>query len=569
MNMPPDFKDEWDSKRDQIIGLGEHSARKSYYPELQQKLRELEQTKSTLADANRQMQSVLDAASEISIIATDQNGLITTFNKGAEKLLGYTAEEVVGLHTPLLFHSENEIKETVIEIKNRYNKDLEGFNAIVEGAIRSGAETLETTYICKDGTQLLVSLTITVIKSQTGKITGFLGIATNITEHKALEARLLQSQKMESVGQLAGGLAHDFNNVLTIITGYASLLHARLNQNADDANMVKKILAAAQKAADLTSSLLTFSRKQVSTKKCHDLNHIISNIGESLLKLIGEDVQLGISISDNPLPVLVDKGQIEQVMLNMSTNARDAMPHGGLLSIRTTCQQIDDQFVQRHGYCVPGKYALITISDSGRGMDSETRTKIFEPFFTTKESGKGTGLGLSMVYGIVNQHNGHINVYSEIGIGTTFQIYLPIIETETVTDTTGLDVDNQQVSGGDETILVAEDDPVVRMLIETILKESGYNLILAENGQDAVDKYIANRSTIKLIILDMIMPIKSGKHAYEEIRQLQPDIKALFYSGYAPDIIQRQGSLEGEYTLMMKPVKPTELLCQIRKLLDS
>ncbi len=568
MKMPPETEDDWESKREQIIGLGEHSARKSYYPELQQKLRELEHTKSTLAAANRQLQSVLDAASEVSIIATDHNGLITIFNKGSEKMLGYSAEEIIGKQTPLLFHSDQEVNDRGVELSKKLHKQLNGFDAIVEQAKRVGSETRQWKYICKNGTQLLVSLTITVIHSETSEISGFLGIATNITEQKNLETKLLQSQKMESIGQLAGGLAHDFNNVLTIITGFASLLQMKLNLKREqpEANMLGNIMAASQRAASLTSSLLAFSRKQVMVKHFYDLNSIISNVGKLLSKLIGEDIHLDISHTEDPLPVLVDSGQIEQIMLNMATNARDAMPLGGTLVIKTSLQTIDEHFVQRHGYCEPGQYAIITISDSGRGMSAETRKKIFEPFFTTKEIGKGTGLGLSMVYGILQQHNGYINVYSEIGIGTTFQIYLPIVEddVELVDDK----LENRIITGGNETILVAEDEPTVRMLMETILKESGYTVILAENGQDAIDKFKYHKDHIKLVILDMIMPVKSGKIALEEIQRLQPETKALFCSGYAPDIIQRQGTLNGDFDFLMKPIKPTDLLLKIRELLD-
>jgi len=302
-------------------------------------------------------------------------------------------------------------------------------------------------------------------------------------------------------------------------------------------------------------------------KQNHDLKTIISNVGKLLSNLIGEDIQLNISQADEILPVFVDGGQIEQVLLNLATNARDAMPLGGLLAIKTGLQLIDANFVQRHGYCEPGKYAIITISDSGKGMDTDTRKKIFEPFFTTKDVGKGTGLGLSMVYGIVKQHSGHINVYSEVGIGTTFQIYLPITEGELEFNHDSNE--DRPIPGGHETILVAEDEPTVRKLLETILQESGYSVVLAENGQDCIEKFICNKDSIKLIILDMIMPVKSGKAAYDEIRLIQPEAKALFCSGYAPDIIQRQGELGAEVSFIMKPIKPTDLLFKIRELLDG
>lgn len=567
MPMPPDLEDDWETRREQIIGLGERSARKSYYPELQQKLRELQHAKATLSESNRQLQAILDAASEVSIIATDSKGIITTFNRGSEKMLGYRAEEVVGKETPLLFHSSQEISARAEEYSRKLHKHVTSFDVLATQAISGDSECREWTYICKDGTHLLVLLTITVIHRQGEEASGFLGIATNITEQKNLERKLLQSQKMESVGQLAGGLAHDFNNVLTIITGFASLLQLRLKLDDVEQSMFDNIQSAVGKAANLTSSLLTFSRKQGMVKHAHNLNTLITNVGKLLSKLIGEDIQLEIQQTEEALPVFVDGGQIEQVLLNMATNARDAMPLGGVFAIKTSLQMVDEAFILSHGCCEHEKYAVVTISDSGKGMESETIKKIFEPFFTTKAVGKGTGLGLSMAYGIISQHGGLIDVCSELGVGTTFQICLPIVLADV--STRDLFDENRSLPGGNETILVAEDEFAVRMLMKTILTDAGYSVILAENGQDCVDKFILEKDTIKLVVLDMIMPIKSGKRAFEEIKQMQPDIKALFCSGYASDIISRQGTLEGKHVFLMKPIKVPELLNKIRELLDN
>ena len=567
MPMRPELEDDWATRREQIIGLGERSARKSYYPELQQKLRELQHAKATLSENNRQMQAILDAASEISIIATDSNGIITTFNRGAEKMLGYRAEEVVGKESPILFHSSQEIAARAEEYSRKLQKQVAGFDVLATQAISGDSECREWTYICKDGTHLLVLLTITVMHRQGEAASGFLGIATNITEQKNLENKLLQSQKMESIGQLAGGLAHDFNNVLTIITGFASLLQLRLKLDDVEQSMFDNIQAAVGKATSLTSSLLTFSRKQGMVKHAHNLNTLIADVGKLLSKLIGEDIQMEMHQTEEALPVFVDGGQIEQVLLNMATNARDAMPLGGVLAIKTTLEMVDETFVLDHGHRQHEKYAVITISDSGKGMDSETIKKIFEPFFTTKPVGKGTGLGLSMAYGIISQHGGLIDVCSEPGVGTTFKIYLPIAQA----DVSKKSPPNKKRSlpGGNETILIAEDERAVRMLIQTILVDAGYSVILAENGQECVEKFIADKDKIKLVILDMIMPIKSGKLAFEEIKQIQPDIKALFCSGYSPDIIQRQGNMQGNHAFLMKPVQLAELRNKIRELLDN
>ncbi|MEI6704707.1 MAG: ATP-binding protein, partial [Deltaproteobacteria bacterium] len=359
----------------------------------------------------------------------------------------------------------------------------------------------------------------------------------------------------------------DFNNILTVIMGYCGLLNMRSEKFDDkEKDAIEHISSAAEKAAQLTRGLLAFSRKQVMDTKPGNLNDVVQQVQKFLVRIIGEDIKLKAVYNDATLRVMADAGQIEQVLMNLATNARDAMPEGGALTIETGLQEVDDSFVHSHDWGKPGRYALISVSDTGTGMDEETRKRIFEPFFTTKEVGKGTGLGMAIVYGIVNQHNGFIYVISEQGKGTTFKIYIPLIDKEELTEIPESVVEPPK--GGTETILVAEDDTSVRKVVETILINSGYEVINAEDGQDAVEKFSANSSRVKLILMDMVMPKKSGLEAYREIRQLKTDIKILFTSGYTADFIRSRGELDEGADLVMKPVKPFELLRKVREMLD-
>jgi CheY-like chemotaxis protein/two-component sensor histidine kinase len=329
---------------------------------------------------------------------------------------------------------------------------------------------------------------------------------------------------------------------------------------------VNDLFAVAERATNLTKSLLAFSRKQIISLMPVNLNDIIKNAEKILSRVMGEDIELKINLSDKDLPLMADLGQIEQVLMNLTTNARDAMPAGGILTIETELVGMDDEYIKMHGYGKPGKYALISVSDTGAGMDEKTREKIFEPFFTTKEIGKGTGLGLSIVYGIVKQHGGYINVYSELGKGTTFKIYLPLIESVAEQIKPSVAV---AVTGGSETVLLAEDDASVRRLTKAALEEFGYKIIEAEDGEDAINKFMENKDRIQLFLLDAVMPKKSGKAAYEEIKKIKPDIKALFMSGYSTDILSMKRIVGGELNFIVKPVSPTELLKKIREVLDK
>jgi len=385
-------------------------------------------------------------------------------------------------------------------------------------------------------------------------------------EKKKLEDQLRQAQKMEAVGQLAGGIAHDFNNILSAITGYGELLEMKVTGNEQLRTYVEQILISSEKAAGLTHSLLAFSRKQVMNLRQVNLDELISRVARLLARLIGEDIEVKTLLKDADMVVMADSGQIEQVLMNLATNARDAMPSGGCLTISSELVEFDREYIKAHGYSVPGTYALVSVSDTGTGMDERTMERIFEPFFTTKEMGRGTGLGLAIVYGIIKQHNGYINVYSEEGKGTVFKIYLPAARSEVRPE----DYTESAVAlpGGNESILLAEDDPALRKLARTVLEEVGYKVIEAEDGEDALRKFIENKELVRLLILDMVMPKRNGREVYGEITKMKPDIRALFMSGYTADIIQKKGMLTEGVDLMVKPMSPKELLVRVREVLD-
>jgi len=419
----------------------------------------------------------------------------------------------------------------------------------------------------------ILSLGRIVDQDAEGNPLRMLGTHTDITERKRAEAekeklqeQLLQAQKMEAIGQLAGGIAHDFNNILTAIIGYASLLKTNLGAESSLRVYAEQILSSAEKSADLTRQLLAFSRKQIMNITETDLNSLIKGIEKLLHRLIGEDVDLKTSLTDERLIAMVDPSQIEQVLLNLSTNARDAMPCGGSLTISTRVMTLNGEDAKTHNLSTTGRYALISVTDTGIGLDEVSRKRIFEPFYTTKEIGKGTGLGLAIVYGIIKGHNGHITVHSEPGEGTTFNIYLPVIESPSESTREKEDFIPR---GGRETILVAEDNNEVRTLISQVLQEAGYEVIESVDGEEAISKFETNRDSIALAILDVIMPGKSGKETFKAIRKIKPGVRVLFTSGYTSDIITKAGIEESGAHFMWKPLTPVDLLRKVRALLDK
>ncbi|HTY20732.1 MAG TPA: ATP-binding protein [Geobacteraceae bacterium] len=384
-------------------------------------------------------------------------------------------------------------------------------------------------------------------------------------EKEELEEKLRHSQKMEAIGTLAGGVAHDFNNILMAIIGYGALLQIELPEGSKLWSYVDEIIKAGDRAANLTQRLLAFTRKQIITPQPVVLDKIVMNIEKLLTRLITEDVDITFRLEADNAVVMADAGQIDQVLINLVANARDAMPKGGEIRIATSVVNLEDDFARQNDLQSGGRFAQISVSDTGVGIPDEVRDRIFDPFFTTKEVGKGTGLGLSMVYGTIRQHNGIIEVESEIGQGTTFNIYLPLVE-EATNDQPAVPILFHK--GKKETILVAEDDVTVREFLKGLLEGSGYNVISVSNGEDAVKEFSYNSDIISLVLLDVIMPKKNGKEAYDEMVGIKPDIKAIFVSGYANDVIDWKCALQEEVYLIQKPVQPSLLLMKLREALD-
>lgn len=441
---------------------------------------------------------------------------------------------------------------------------------IMEAALSKQVQgTYEEVYriMRSDGTLRWIAERAFPVKDASGDVSRVVGIAEDITERKALEDQLHHAQKMEIIGRLAGGVAHDFNNILTAIIGYATLLQMKMQEDDPLKLNVEPILLASEKASALTRSLLAFSRKQVLNPEPVNLNDIIRRLESLLSRLMGEETRLNIELADKDLVVMADSLQIDQALMNLASNARDAMPKESLLTITTGTIELDDKFITAHGYGTPGMYVLLSVTDTGTGMDEKTKERIFEPFFTTKDVGKGTGLGLAIVYGIVKQHEGYINVYSEPGEGTTFNIYLPLIKA--AARELKPRIPEIPVKGS-ETILVAEDNAPVRKLISSMLEEFGYTVIEAVDGKDALHKYVENKDKIQLVLLDVIMPYKSGKTVYDEMRKVSPAVKALFMSGYALYTVKDKEVIEEEGTnFISKPVSPSELLRKVREMLDK
>jgi len=417
-----------------------------------------------------------------------------------------------------------------------------------------------------NGIRIPCILTATPFRGSDGKLIGIVENFTDISERKKLEEQLIQAQKMEALGQLAGGIAHDFNNILTAIIGFGTLLKIKMRTDDPLRTNVTQILNASERAANLTQALLAFGRKQLINPEPVNLNEVIEALEKLLSRIIGEDIELSTVLTEEVITVMADKTQIEQILMNLSTNARDAMPNGGLLTIRTEVMQFDHEYIKAHGYGKTGPYALVSVEDTGEGMDVETRERIFEPFYTTKATGKGTGLGLSMVYGTIKQHDGYINAYSEPKKGTTFKIYLPLIKSKPEEEKSE---ELSIVNRGTETVLVAEDDPQVRDLIRSILEDFGYQVMGAEDGEEAMRVFNKNKDKIQLLILDVVMPKKNGKEVYDEIKKTRPDVKAIFTSGYNAEVIHRKGILEKGLGFITKPSSPQELLKKVREVLDN
>jgi two-component system cell cycle sensor histidine kinase/response regulator CckA len=521
---------------------------------------ERRKAEESLKESEEKMRLLTETAVD-AITMIDGNGAIEYWNPAAERIFGYPAAEVIGKSLHLLLAPER--------YHDRYLKGFERFRETGQG--QAIGKVLELEAVRKDGIEIPVEVSFSVLQRKEERHA--IGIMRDIserkeaeTERKKLEEQLRQSQKMEAIGTLTGGIAHDFNNILTAIIGFSTLVKMKLEDNDPLHSNVDNILAASDRAANLTRSMLAFCRKQIMTRKAVDLNGIIRNVENFLARVIGEDVELRTKLTGSSLNIFADSVQIEQVLMNLATNSRDAMPHGGTLHIETSCVEIEEDFINRHGYGAPGAFAMLALSDTGGGMDEETSKRIYEPFFTTKEVGKGTGLGLSVVYGIVKQHDGFISCYSEKGKGTTFRVYLPIIKEEAESSQAATCA---PVTKGSETILLVEDDVHVRTPIRLYLENYGYRVIEAVDGEDGVSKFVANEDKIDLALIDVIMPRLNGREVYCRIRERKPEIRVVFMSGYTADILQQEELLDEGMSILMKPAVNRELLNTIRNLLDQ
>jgi PAS domain S-box-containing protein len=481
-------------------------------------------------------------------ISTIKDGRFIDVNDAFLRTFGYEKEEVLG--------------RTSTELG--IWADPEERNKTTDSLSKSRRINNEEIVFCKKtGEELTMLWSVEVIDIE-GRLC-MLVVAQDITDRKKLEARLLQAQKMESIGQLAGGIAHDFNNILTAIIGYAHILKIKMEEGDPLKSNIDHILTSSQRAANLVRSLLAFSRQQISNPVPVNLNEIIEDLVKMLLRILGEHVELKLALSGD-LTVMADRVQMEQVIINLCTNARDSMPDGGTLTIRTGDIRLEKEFTELYGYGTPGEYAFISVSDTGTGIDEKMKDRIFEPFFTTKEVGKGTGLGLSIVYGIIKQHNGYISCFSDVGKGTTFTAYLPMIKSA-VEESTAEEIPDS--GNATETVLLAEDEEDVRKLTSQVLSEAGYKVIVAVDGEDAVDKFISNRDRVDILLLDVIMPGMNGQDVYNKAKEMKPDIKALLFSGYPADFIQKKIIVHNGLQLVSKPLPPGELLKKIREALGK
>ncbi len=430
-----------------------------------------------------------------------------------------------------------------------------------------GSAIEEVAWRRRDGSVITVRLNGRPVRAPDGTIECFEFIVDDVTEQRALEERLRQTQKMEAVGRLAGGIAHDFNNLLTAILGSVDFLRRALGPEHPEHAETEEIQKAAVRAADLTRQLLAFSRQQVLAPKVLDVDALVTNLEKMLRRLIGEDVELRFVAKASRAAVLADPGQLEQVIVNLVVNARDAMPRGGKLTIETATVDLDAGYAWEHGTVEPGRYVMLAVTDTGVGIDRAAQARLFEPFFTTKEFGKGTGLGLATVYGIVKQSGGYIWVYSEPGRGATFKVYLPRVEQ--AGEPVAAPQPPARALGGTETILLAEDEAAVRNLARRVLEKHGYKLLLAATGRDGVQVAEQHAAPIDLLVTDVVMPEMGGRELAQRLTARQPGLKVLFLSGYTDDAIVHHGVLDAGVAFLQKPFKPDDLVRKIREVLDD
>jgi two-component system cell cycle sensor histidine kinase/response regulator CckA len=512
----------------------------------------MQQEQQSVEESLRKLSRAVEQSAD-TVVITDRKGVIQYVNPAFEELTGYKRDEACG-HTPRILKSGKQGPETYQEI----------WKTIQGGKVFRGILVNRK----KNGDLYYVEESICPVRDTNGEITHFISNGRDLTERLRLEAQLLQAQKMDAIGRLAGGVAHDFNNLLTIITSYSELALDSVPKDSPLEGKLNEILLAARRAAELTRQLLAFSRKQPQALRVMELNPVISGIAKTLPRLIGEDIEFSFVAGEGLESVRIDPVQIEQVLMNLAANARDAMPQGGHLRIETSDAYLDDSYIHGKPAVIPsGHYALITVRDDGAGIPREDLPHIFEPFYTTKPAGKGTGLGLATVYGIVKQNKGFIWVYSEPDSGTVFKIYLPCASGKNRT----LEPEGQHLRAarGTETLLLVEDEQAVRAPTAEFLRLQGYNVLEAKDGLDALAVARQYQPVIHLLVTDVVMPNMSGGELAKELARLRPDTRSLFVSGYAGKTVIDHEVVDREQNFLQKPYSLKQLSIKIRSALSS
>ena len=538
----------WDSAS--ISPVRDENGTITHFVAVKEDVTERTRTRIELREANERLRALVEAA-PLAIFAIDLERRVQNWNPAAERLFGWTEAEVLGRPLPYVGPAEQaDVERNIARV-------------LAEGPLLG----VPARRLRKDGSHVDISLSVAPLHDASGSVTGMLGIAEDVGSVKALEQQLRQAQKMEAVGQLAGGIAHDFNNILTAITGFAELALSTLTPDHAAREDVDQIHAAAKRAAALTRQLLAFSRQQVLAPAPIHLGDLVDEMRAMLHRLLREDIALTTRSAKDLGTVHADPGQLQQVVMNLAVNARDAMPNGGALRIEVANVELDDAYAKQHVPVTPGPYVLLSVSDTGVGMDAATQARIFEPFFTTKGAGRGTGLGLSTVYGIVKQSDGFIWAYSEPGQGTTFKIYLPRVDRPAVrTRRTPQPV---IAAVGTETILLAEDDEAVRRVTERALALSGYHVLAAASGDEALDVAETHGSEIDLLITDVVMPRMRGDELAKRLRRTYPSLRVLFTSGYTGEHARGTGVIPPSAAFLQKPFTIEEITQGVRRVLDT
>lgn len=506
---------------------------------------------SALASSEENYRTMFEEAI-VGIFQSTMDGKVLNVNPAMARMYGY--------------ESPGDLIESIDDIESQLYVDPEQFREFRRLMKENGgAQSFECQMYRKDGGKMWISANAHAVLHE-GKVVRIDGSFQDVTERKSLEAQLRQAQKMEAVGRLAGGVAHDFNNAIGVIVGYSALLKDRLTSDTTSQRYADEIGKAGNRAASLTRQLLAFSRKQVIKPVVLDLNSIIVETEQMFRRLIGEDISMTIIRDPSLGRVLADPSQIDQILMNLVVNARDAMPQGGKLVIETANAELDETSLKQHDFAKPGKYVMLSVSDTGYGMNKETQAHIFEPFYTTKGAGKGTGLGLSTVYGIVKQSEGYVWVYSEVGNGARFKVYLPRVEAAVQKLDTGV---SAALPGGSETILLVEDDDSMRKLTRSCLEKRGYTVLDVPNGEVAIRTVTEHGGPIHLLLTDVVMPGISGRQLAESLAVARPEMRLLYISGYTADIIADRGILEPHLVLLEKPFTQEALLQKVRQVLDG